>query len=584
MRHSRVLLSLILLTALAPSVYAAKGNGSLSGTVMAADGKGLFGAVVALFRQEAGSAVVSLTKSDTKGSYSLSEIEPGSYSLRVTRSGYQVLNSPGIAISAGKNITINFVLQEFFDLISLRNDPRNWNLKTVMQSTSGRRMIFRNLPGFAGGETGGGFHRGAAMNVASSTALGNDNYALYPGEGAIISNFAYTEPLSQHSRMIFSGQLNSGYNSLWRVRNTFDYRPDPNRQMKVSVGYGRSNLNRVNAGAVAQVANFFNQDPVRRDSGIETLAMSLEGSNQFLDMLAVEYGLDLSRINYGATKTAWSPYFQILFTPRKGWFFRSQMSSRRFSQNDSIELPDGQVINLLEPAVVSNISNRIAISQMRHSELSVGKMIADDTSIEMTVYRDRVEGPGTPFFITSNTGSGKKTQAAQLRSDQDAQQGMRLAVARMLMESVRGSITYNYGSAAGLSGSKKLLSCDVMMSNLLDFIGQSYYHSVTGQLEARIPRTRTQVQATIRWYPGNPISPIDLFADRLDTVTKGVGFSLRQTIPVPDFMGYAGRWEALIDLRNPFDQGRNIILTTDGELTLTRNPRTLRFGLNLNFN
>jgi hypothetical protein len=550
---------------------------------MAADGKGLFGAVIALFKQEAGSAVISLTKSDPKGSYVLSEIAPGSYSLRVTRNGYQVVNSPSIAITTGKNTTINFVLQEFLDFISVRNDPRNWNLKTVMQSTSGRRMIFRDLPGSAGSESGPGFHRGAALNVASSTALGNDNYALYPGEGAIISNFAYTEPLSQHSRMIFSGQLNSGYNSLWRVRNTFDYRPDSNRQMKVSVGYGRSNMNRVNAGTVARVADFFNQDPVRRDSGIETLAMSLEGSNQLLDMLAVEYGIDLSRINHRTSKTVWSPYFQVLFTPRKGWLIRSQMTSRRFSQNDSIELPDGQVISLLEPAVVSNINNRVSISQMRHSELSVGKMIADDTSIEMTVYRDRVEGPGTPFFITSNTRSGKKTQAAQLRSDQDAQQGMRLAVARMLMESVRGSITYDYGSAAGLSGSKKLLSSDVMMSNLLDFINQSYYHSVTGQLEARIPRTRTQVQATIRWYPGNPISPIDLFADRLDTFTKGMGFSLRQTIPVPVFMGYAGRWEALIDLRNPFDQGRNIISTTDGELTLTRNPRTLRFGLNLNF-
>ena len=104
MRRSLVLLSLILIpAALAPSVYAAKGNGSLSGTVMAADGKGLFGAVIALFKQEAGSAVISLTKSDPKGSYVLSEIAPGSYSLRVTRNGYQVVNSPSIAITTGKN-------------------------------------------------------------------------------------------------------------------------------------------------------------------------------------------------------------------------------------------------------------------------------------------------------------------------------------------------------------------------------------------------------------------------------------------------------------------------------------------------
>ena len=586
MRRSIAYFSLILIITLAaaPSVSAANGNGTLSGTVMAIDGKGLFGAVIALFRQEVNSAVISLTKSNQSGSYNLSGIEPGSYSIRVTRNGYQVVHSPDVTIAAGKNTTINFVLQEFLDFISASNDPRNWNLKTVMQSTSDRRIIFRDLPGVSGSEKGMAFQRAAALNVSSSTALNNDNYTLYPGEGAIVSNFAYAEPITQRSRMIFSGQLNSGYNSLWRVRNTIDYRPDPNRQMKFSVGYGRSNMNRINAGTVARLADFFSQDPTRRDSGVETLAMSLEANHQFMNTLAVEYGVDLSRINYSATKTVWSPYFQVLFTPKKGWSVRTQMTSRRFSQNDSIELPDGQVISLLEPSLVANINGRISISQIRHSELSVGKKFAEDTTVELTVYRDRVDGPGTPFFITSHTRSGKKTQAAQLRSEQDAQQGMRIAIARMLVETVRGSITYDYGSAAGFSASKNLLNSDEMMSRLLDFINRSYYHSVTGQLEAKIPQTRTQIQATIRWYPGNPISPIDLFADRLDTFTKGMGFSLRQAIPLPVFMGNAGHWEALIDLRNPFDQGRNLIATSDGELALTRNPRTLRFGLNLNFN
>jgi hypothetical protein len=91
------------------------------------------------------------------------------------------------------------------------------------------------------------------------------------------------------------------------------------------------------------------------------------------------------------------------------------------------------------------------------------------------------------------------------------------------------------------------------------------------------------LQATVRWYPGSPISPIDPFADRLDAFTKGMSFSFRQSIPMPEFMGYTGHWQALVDIRNPFDQGKNFIPTSDGSLTLTRNPRTLRFGLNLNF-
>jgi hypothetical protein len=563
------------------------GNGSLSGIVMTTEGKGLIGAVVALFNQDDHGAVISLTKSDQRGTYSLNDILPGAYSLRISRNGYQVITSPRITINAGKTTTINFVLQEFLDFISARNDPRNWDLKTVMQSTSDRRLIFRDLPGVLTGDEGANaFYRSGTLNVTSSTPLGGVNYATYPdqGDAGVFSNFAYSEPISQHARMIFSGQLTSGYDMLWRVRNTFDYHPGPGREMKFSVGYGRLNLNRLSAGETARPTDFFNQDPARRDSGVETIVAGIQASNEFFNTLAIEYGLDLSRINYGTARNIWSPYFQLAMTPHQGWLLKTMMTSRRVSANNSIQLSDGEMINLLEPTSISKIDNQISISQVRHAELSVAKKVAEDSSMEVTLYRDRVDGPGTPFLMTYNTKSGKKSRAAQLKSDQDAQQGLRVEFVRMLMDYVRGSVTYDYATAAALASPEKPISGDLMARRLLDFVHRSYYHSVTSQLEAKIPQTHTHIQATVRWYPGNPISPIDLFADRLDTFTKGMSFSLRQAIPLPEFMGNAGRWEALIDLRNPFDQGRSLIPTTDGEFSLTRNPRTLRFGLNLNFN
>ncbi len=588
MRRSIPFFSAIaLFSACVATSAAAMGNGNLAGTVMSADGRALVGAVVALFKQDDGGGVISLTKSDQRGAYSLNEILPGSYSLRVSRSGYQVLTSQRVKISAGKTTTINIVLQEFLDFISARNDPRNWDLKTVIRSTSDRRMIFRGLPGAAAAdEPRNLFRRSGVLNVASTAILSGDNYSTYPNQGdaGVVSNFAYTEPVSQHGRMIFSGQLTSGYDSLWRVRNTFDYRPGPDRAIKFSLGYGRLNLNRLSAGQMSRPADFFNQDPARRDAGVETIAAGIQASNEFFNTLAVEYGLDFSRINYGVSQNIWSPYFQVVVSPREGWLIKTMMTSRRASENNSVQLPDGETINLLEPTSVSNIGDKVSISQVRHGELSLARKVAEDTSVEVTVYRDRVDGPGTPFLMSYDTQSGKKSCASQLRSDQDAQQGLRVAIARMLMDTVQGSITYDYGTAAALSSPDKLMSGDLLAASLLDYIQRSYFHSVTSQLEAKIPRTRTHVQATVRWYPGNPISPIDLFADRLDTFTKGMSFSLRQAIPVPEFMGNAGHWEAMFDLRNPFDQGRTLIPTTDGELTLTRNPRTFRFGLNLNFN
>jgi hypothetical protein len=589
MRRSFRKISLItaLMMAVTPSVVAGIGSGSLSGTVMSSEGRGLIGAVVVLLSLDDRGSVVSLTKSDQRGTYSLSDIAAGSYALRASRNGYQVLTSPHVTVKAGRTTTINLVLQDLLDFVSVRDDPRNWDMKTVMRSTSDRRMIFRDLPGInTADEQDRLFSRNGALHVASSTLLSGGNFASSPNQGDadIYSNFAYAEPLSQHSRMIFSGQLTSGYDLLWRVRNSFDYHPDPGRKYRFSAGYGRFNLNRLSAGTMARPEDFFRRDPVYRDTGVETITVGMQASNEFLKALAVAYGFDFSRIRYGTAKNIWSPYFQLMLTPYRGWLVKTMLTSRRISDNNTVQLPDGETINLLEPAFITKIDNGISISQVKHAEMSLARKVTDDASLEVTVYRDRTEGPGTPFVMTYMTGSGKKSYTAQLRSDQDEQQGLRVAFARMLMESLRGSITYNYSTAAALAAPDSLLSGDMMASRLLDFVHRACYHSITSQLAAKIPQTRTQLQATVRWYPGTPISPIDLFADRSDTFTKGMSFSLKQVLPLPDFMGSAGQWEAQIDLRNAFNQGRSLLPTTDGEFSLTRNPRTLRFGLNLSFN
>ena len=98
-----------------------------------------------------------------------------------------------------------------------------------------------------------------------------------------------------------------------------------------------------------------------------------------------------------------------------------------------------------------------------------------------------------------------------------------------------------------------------------------------------MPLTKTNLLATVLWYPGNPLTPIDWFSDRMDIGTNSANLEIRQSLPLPESVGNAGNWEILVDLRNIFNQGREIIPATDGEIILNRNPRSLRFGLNFNF-
>ncbi len=568
----------------------AKAGGRISGKVSDAAGDGLAGAVITLFRESGEGGTISFTRSDRRGTYSIANLSPGSYYLQVSREGYQPLTNSNISITSGKGVTLNVVLQTFVDLISAEPDARNWDLKSVVRSTSDRRLIFRNLPVSAPDDVPPPiadeptFSRGAALEVATNSGMGSENYFVHPssGQDGVVSNFAYTEPITGSGRMIFSGQLNSGADSFWQVNDTFHYRTEPGRDLSFSVGYGRLGLNSAGMSSITQPGEFLNRDPALRDSGIQMVDVGMAGRNQVLDGLSVDYGFDLTRVSSGATRSFFSPYFQIVLSPADTWFLKAAMASRRPSDSNTIFLPDGVPLNLTQPVYLAKIDGEVRLSQFKHGEIAVEKMLPGHASIEVALYEDHMNGPGVPFMVTAVCPGCVDTLVAQLREDQTAQHGLRVVANRRILDFLTGSIAYVYGTGTAVHVDGRSVSSEELAQDLLAYMHRSYYHSVTGQLSASLRKTHTNVTAILRWYPGTPISPMDLFTDHADVLTKGVNFMVRQALPFPEFMNTVGRWEVLVDVRNLFDQGNPVIPTSDGELVLTRNPRSLRFGLNLN--
>ena len=563
----------------------ARGAGRIAGKVTSKSGTGLLGAVVTIFRPDQDGGTISFTRTDKSGAYKLANLAPGTYTLQVAREGFQPLTSSHLKIESGKTATLNVVLQDLIDFVAGDPDPRNWDLRTVIRSTADRRLIFRDLPGAApANETDTPFVRTGALSLTSSVGLGSDYYSALPnnGQNGIVTNFAFVEPVSDHGRMIFAGQLNSGYDTYWRVRNTYNYRPDPGREMRISLGYGRWNPGAADIGTTSRPSQFFSQDADQREGGMETLGLGFEGRNKLLDLLSVEYGFDLSRVDYGASRSFFSPYFQVIVNPSGSWFVKSAIASRRVSDDNSLSLGEGDELNLMEPTYIAKIDGDLHFSQFKHTEIAVGKNLPEDTTLEVAVYEDRMNGPGIPFLVnTVNSGSSSR-QLLQLPEDLNRQRGLRLAMNRKILDFLNGSIAYVYGTGTSLSETDASLSSDAMSQSLLNFMQRSYYHSLTGQVSAMFPRTHTHIAAGVRWYPQHPLTPIDLFGDKADMFTKGVNFSIRQPIRLPEFMGTSGRWEAMVDVRNLFDQGQQCVPTRDGQLVLIRNPRSVRVGINLN--
>jgi hypothetical protein len=381
--------------------------------------------------------------------------------------------------------------------------------------------------------------------------------------------------------MILSGQVDFGNGAFWRVRDTFNYRPDNSHDYKVSVGYGRMNQGYLGAGSIS--SEILSQDPDLRESGVQTLAFGLEGTTKLLDLLAVKYGFDYSRLHYGYSKSLFYPSIQILLTPSKGWNIQTSFTSQRMSDIDTIVLPDGEMLNLSEPTIMTMIGNQVSMSQIRHSEIAAQRTIGPETTVEIAVFQDKTQGSGLPLMITTITPLESKSNVVQMNENNFKQRGARLGVKHRITERLNGSVAYVYGDTASIANLEELLSSELLNSNLADYMQQRYQHSITGQIDAIIPVTKTSFLASTRWYSGNPLTPVDWFSDRMEMGTKSVNFEIRQSFPLPYFIGTTGQWDVWADMRNVFNQGKEVLPASDGEVVVNRNPRSLRFGLSLNF-
>jgi hypothetical protein len=588
---SRILILSCCFLFISPAVAAnaaanALGSSRITGNITNIAGNPLCNAIVKIFREAWQGEIVSFAHSDDKGFFKSMNLKPGTYYLQVSRQGYRSFTTSRFVIDPGRTISLDIALQKFIDYVSKEEDPRNWDMDTVMRSTSDRRLVFRNLPAVAAAAEEEGkspFYRSGAMNIASRTSLGDEGYRTRPktSQNGVTSTFAYTEPISRHSRMVLSGQLDFGYGSFWRIRDTFNYRPNSDHDYRISVGYGRMNARYLGSGSIS--SEFIAEKSGLPESGIRTLAFGIECSTRFLDLLSVKYGFDYSRLHYGSAKNFFYPSVQVLLTPSDNWAVQTTFTSRRISDENTVVLPDGEVLDLAEPTLITMVGDKVSMSQVRHSEMAVRRTIASDTAVEVAVFQDHTKGPGLPVMITTITPLESKSRLIEMNRDHSRQRGVRITVGRKIWNRLSGSVDYVYGKAFDLSTVNQPISIECPDADFINYIQKHPQHSITGRLDAIMPFTKTNVLATVRWNSGNPLAPVDWFSDRIEIGTRSTNLEIRQIVPVSEFLGTMGRWEVLVDLRNLWNQGMESFPTPDGEIVLNRNPRSLRFGLNLSF-
>ncbi len=212
----------------------------------------------------------------------------------------------------------------------------------------------------------------------------------------------------------------------------------------------------------------------------------------------------------------------------------------------------------------------------------MAQRLGPDTTVEVAGYLDRVSNlglTGLGDFGTADTLLGDLLPDAYAstftydggRLDTN---GVRVVVQRRLLpELLTATVDYGFGGAldfvpgASLADVRSGLAC-------------RRRSEVAWKFEGRVPRLGTRWQTSYRWTSGPAVTPVDMFNASPGQADPYFSLFIRQPLPGP----FAGKMEAIVDMKNLLAQGYVPVVAGDGHTVyLVQTARAVRGGLAFTF-
>ena len=570
---------------------AASPLGKLRGIIEDQSGQPVPGILVTLLGQSSDQVLPILTRSNKLGQILFKNLEMGTYQVLVKSSQYVSRNEQTVRILPGKTAALTLVLQNLFDLDG--SDGRNVRLKTVLRAAESR-LIFRYLPGLTGPpleKRRPGWFEEAVFQVHTNAGMGSD-YLLFPGDsgGGTTANFALAESLGGNRDYVFAGQVNSGEDSLWRLKSFLNYTLSENHSLRLFLGHGRISFQQPSLGLLGNPISLGSDVGFTTAAGTtHILSSGFEERFNWGRAVSFAWGLELNQVRTVRNHSFISPNAELSIRPSERSVLRIALASKRPTYGNSVILPDGRQISLSDSVGLSRINDEIRFGTSRHYQGSFGYHLDATTEVEFAAFRDQFFGGTVPFIAFMSYRPG--AEMIQLNDDQVRTRGQRFTIRRRLAENLRTSFSYIRGRALGLMPGDMAVVFDP--SALDGLVQQQGFDALSTQVDLFIPLSRTAITALVKIVPnGNPIPTLDALSDTYETANQGVNLFLRQIVPVPvailnslglDFLATGYEIEALLDIRNVANKDLGVVQTLLGDVELAQNPRTVRGGLTFRF-
>ena len=566
--------------------------GHFSGLVKNESGEPVPGLLVALLQKSSDQVLPILARSDNHGKLDFKNVQPGSYELLVRSSTYRGPRNT-IQILPAQTTVITLILQQLLPFDSTNEE--NIGIKALLRGTDEKRLIFRGLPGQstqADLRSANPRSRKTVFEIYSTAGLDSD-YLVVPTDSAkgMVSNFAIVESLGSAANYTLAGQLNSGEDSLWRLKALFDYQASDTHSLNFSVGYSRLSFNQPSMALINNPSLLSQNSEFTRTIGnTEIITLGVEDNFRLSEAFSLLWGLEVNKIQAGQDHTIINPTAGLSYSPSSRTHVRFLTTSKRHTQTGSMTLPNGELLNLQNSVYLSKVDHNLGIGTSHYYLGSLSHYVADETEIELAAFTNHYSGPTTPFWATF-PGKRKNPEVLHLDDSQANNHGYRITVRQKLFDRIKTSFSYVRGMAAGVDPQNTVLLLNNSTS-LKELVSKDSYRAFSAAIETYLSYSQTHINALIKVIPdGSPISTLDSFSDTYNVGNEGINLFVRQVVPIPvGFLSLLGldflstyKVEALLDVRNLTNQNLSAIPTSLGNILLIRNPRSMRGGIAVRF-
>jgi hypothetical protein len=557
-------LGLLVVLSLSLPAWSAVVPGTISGYVRNGAGAPQMGAVVEIL----GTTSDTLKAfTDERGFYSVSDLLPGIYSLKVSAPSFLPSLREKIGIRPGARLMVNVTLTTLFESIQLGpmrgspdDDDWKWTLRSMANRPILRALDDGTTPAISEQTAADRDLKGSVVFMAGFGSQG------FGGSSDMTTAFSVEHSLFSTGTLSFNGNV--------------DYTTEGNPNAVVRTTYS-NHFNNGFEPTLALTARRLASPDVNNLHGAALQALALMSSDRMTvgDVLELKFGSELQTIQFMGRLNAVRPFGSADFHVSPNTLVEYQYASSVPNMREEKGFDSA-------PADLSESGPRVtltgfdpAIERASHQEVSVSRHMGKN-NVQVAFFSDRIVDPVITGVGDMTAESGEVlpdpySGTFNYQGNDLSTEGVRLVWQRKLTSDLTATFDYAYGGVLDLARP------DVELQDAREWIHTERRHAMGAKFSGTVPCSKTQWLASYRWTNGHALTPVDLFNTSAGQADPYLNVFVRQPMPA-GFL--AGHMEVLVDLRNLLAQGYVPVMGGDGHTVyLVQAARSVRGGVAFNF-